>query len=369
MMAGDIDTAHAVPSDFDQMRTVWKYEILKYLRSKRLFATLAIVGVILALIYILPPVLGENYSGTDSGEVLSVVPADFSMIDPADLEGALYVGFIERDTIESGTIELSRNGMPYPSQNGANWVYRSIDIEGHSRNTVLIMDDIGGSEIAATYDWHVSAESFDSNFLSFVSILIVICAVGFAADSLVGEFQSRTGYLIFPNAIKRETLFFGKFMASISMGIVVVALFYAVVAVLSLVSARGIDDDFLLSFAFAVAYVLATMGIAYFISAVMKGTTGAIVLTFFLLIMILPIVDSVSMFSGTKIEASVTFAAGTIVYILNDPYPVDEMMDIGMMEVHSYYPTPATAAIVLLAYAAISCVLSAMIFKRKQLAG
>jgi len=368
-MAGDIETAHAVPSDFDQMRIVWKYEILKYMRSKRLVATLAIVGVILALIYLLPPVLGEDYNGTDSDVELAILPAEFSGIESSDLGSALYVGIIERDTIEPDTLELSRDGLPYPSQNGANWVYRSVDIDGYSSNVVLIKEDVSGYEIAATYDWHVSAESFESNFISLVTILIVICAVGFAADSLVGEFQARTGYLIFPNAIKRETLFLGKFMASISMGIVVVLIFYAVVAVLSLISARGIDDDFALSLAFAVEYVLATMGIAYFISAIMKGTTGAIVLTFFLLFMILPIVDSVSMISGTRMEASVTFAAGTIAYILHDPYPVDEMMDIGMMEINNYYPTPAIAAIVLLAYALITCVLSAVIFKRKQLAG
>lgn len=368
-MAEDIARPHVTPSDFDQMRVVWRYEILKYLRSKRLMAALAIVGVILALMYLLPPAFGEAYSGTDSDVELALVPAEYSEMDPSDLGAAQHVGIIPRDTIEPGTIGLSLNGSSYLSQGGDNWVYKNIKLDGDSQNVVLFMDDISQGDVAATYDWHVSAESFDSNFVGFVSILIVICAIFFAADSLVGEFQNRTGYLIFPNALKRETLFLGKFLASITVGVAVVALFYIVVALLSLISARGIDDDFPLSFGFAVLYILAATGIGYFISSIMKGSTGAIVLTFFLLLMILPIVDSVSMVSGTKIEASVTFAAGAISYILMDPYPADSMQDIGVMEVHSFYPTPATAAIVLLAYAAVTCVLSAVIFKRKQLAG
>lgn len=368
-MTDDITRPHVTPSDFNQMQVVWKYEILKYLRSRRLIAMLAIVGVIMALMYVLPPALGDNYSDTDSDVALMLVPAEFSTVDLSDQGTVQYVGLIERDTIEPDTLELFIDGQPYPSQNGANWVYSNLEVEGDSRNVVLFMEDVGGNEIAATYDWHVSAESFDSNFIGFVSILVVICVVAFAADSLVGEFQGRTGYLIFPNAIKRETLFFGKFMASITMSVVVMMLFYAVVATLSLVSARGIDDDFILSFGFAVGYVFAATGIAYFVSSIMKGSTGAIVLTFFLLFMILPIVDSVSMVSGVKIEGSVTFAAGAIAYILMDPYPADAMQDIGMMEFHSFYPTPATAAFVLIAYALITCALSAVIFKRKQLVG
>jgi ABC-2 type transport system permease protein len=367
-MTRDIETSHVIISDFDQMRVVWKYEILKYLRSKRLVAALAIVGVILALMYLLPPAFGEPYNNTDSDVALTLIPAEISSLDVSD--EALFVAFIERAYFETGTLELSVNGMPYPSDDGANWVLSTVEIEGEQLEIVEFMqNDVAGAAVTATYDWHVSPESFDSNFLGFVNILIIICAVFFAADSLVGEFQNRTGYLIFPNAIKRETLFAGKFMASISMGVVVVALFYTVVAVLSLVSAGGIDDDFLASFAFAFGYILATMGIAYFISSVMKGSTGAIVLTFFLLMMILPIVDGVSMFSGTKIESSVTFAAGAIVYILYDPYPMDEMADIGMTEIHSFYPTPSTAAIVLIAYAVVTCILSAVVFRRKQLSG
>jgi ABC-2 type transport system permease protein len=370
-VAEEVEKTHVVPSDLAQLPIVWKYEILKYLRSRRLLAALAVVGVIVALIYALPPAFGEEYGGKDTGVQIYVIPTEYSDFYLPSIGISEYIGFINRSVVVSETLEMFIDGAPYPSNDGANWSFAPIEVEGNAMNIVFFKEDIGGHDITATYEWHISAETFDSNFIGFANILIVICAVAFAADSLVGEFQSRTGYLIFPNAIKRRILFLGKFSASMTMGIVIIALYYAVVAGLSAISAGGIDNGFGLSFAFAVEYVLATMAIAYLISSVLKGSTGAIVLTFFLLIMILPIVDGVSMVAGVKIEASLTFAAGTITYVLIDPYPTDTMLEVpGMgMDFHSFYPTPETAAVVMFAYAAIALVLSTVLFNRKQLAG
>ncbi len=113
------------------------------------------------------------------------------------------------------------------------------------------------------------------------------------------------------------------------------------------------------------------MAVAYLICAVLKGSTGALVLTFFLFMLILPIVDGVSSFSGVKIEGSVTFAAGTIIYSLMDPYPVDSSQEFPGMGItmYSFYPTMSTAAIVMLAYAVVAAAISLVLFKKKQLAG
>lgn len=372
-MVDDAEKSHVVPSDLAQLPIVWRYEILKYLRSRRFLAALAVVAVIVCLIYLLPPAFGDPYNGTDTEVLLYVTPTEYSGFYLPGQGLSDYTGFINRSVVVADTIELFINGEPYPSEDegGRNWAFATIEFEGSTMNFISFYDDIGDDEITATYDWHISPETFDSSFLTFANILIVICAVAFAADSLVGEFQARTGYLIFPNAIKRETLFAGKFAASITMGVVIVGLYYAAAACLSLISAGGLAGGFGLSLAFALEYLLATMAVAYLISSVLKGSTGAIVLTFFLLIMILPIVDAVSMVSGVKIEASLTFAAGTITYVLIDPYPTDSVMEIPGMgaEFHSFYPTPETAAIVMFVYALVALVLSAVIFKRKQLAG
>jgi ABC-type transport system involved in multi-copper enzyme maturation permease subunit len=371
MAEEDHQATHAVPSDISQVPIVWRYEILRYLRSRRLMATLAIVGVIILLIYLIPPLSGSSYSGTDTERALYVLPFNEYLFPDAEVSPE-YVAYVNRTVVVTGTIEVFLDGESYPSMDGANWVFVSQEEGDWGFNAILLMQDISGSEVSATYDWHVSSESFDSSFIGFVSILIIVCVTFFAADSLVGEFQNKTGYLLFPNAVKRGTLFVGKFAASMTMGILVIGIFYGVIAVLSAISAGGIDDDYLLSFLFAAEYMFAATAIAYFISSLLKGTTGAIVLTFFMLFMIIPIVDAMSMVSGVKIEGSVTFAAGVITSILVDPYPVDTTSTLGAdmgVEFHQFYPTPETAALVMLIYAIMGCVLSMVLFKRKQLAG
>ena len=111
------------------------------------------------------------------------------------------------------------------------------------------------------------------------------------------------------------------------------------------------------------------MAVAYLISSILKGSTGATVLTFFMFLMILPIIDNVGMFSGVKIEGSLTFSSGAITYILVDPYPVDEMMEMGGFSFHSFYPDQVLAVIVMAAYAIVSLVLGMFLFNRRQLSG
>ncbi|MBE0518128.1 MAG: ABC transporter permease [Thermoplasmata archaeon] len=283
MMTEELKVTHTLPSDSEQIPVVWRYELLKYLRSKRLVASLAIVAVMVSLLYLLPFAFGDSYEDT-------------------------------------------------------------------------------------------SSEDFATTFMGFASILVIICATFFGADSIVSEFQNRTGYLILPNPIKRSTLFLGKFSASVTAGVIVIGLFYVLTVILSLISTGGIDADFGLSFAFCIEYLVAAMAVAYLIGTILKGSTGAIVLTFFLLFMILPIVDGVSMVADVEIDGSLTYAAGVITYILEDPYPVDNStsMDMGQgqgLTFSVFYPDPGIAALVMFAYAIVALAFSMVLFKRKQLVG
>jgi ABC-2 type transport system permease protein len=366
MMSEEVHAHHQVPSDISQIPIVWRYELLKYLRSWRLYGSMIIVFAIVALLYLLPPLLGEPYSGTDTQRTIQVVPAGTVPGVPID---ASY-GFIERSQIDTGSLVVYLDDVEYPSADGANWVLMEEEYGSSSvYMLVFLQDEVGDATVTASYEWYISPESFESLFLGFVSFLIIICATFFGADAIVSEFQNRTGYLVFPNPMKRSVLFLGKFGASLTAGLMVVTIFYGVLAALSLVSARGLDDDLLLSFAFAAEYLVAAIAVAYLISSVLKGSTGALVLTFFMFLMILPIVDNVSAFSGVKIEGSLTFSSGVITYILQDPYPVDEAQDFGGFSLNIYYPDQALAALTMAAYAFVSLGLGMYLFNRKQLAG
>jgi ABC-2 type transport system permease protein len=357
--------ARKLPTDIEQIPIVWRYELLKYLRSKRLIGSVAIAALVIALIFVIPPATGSPYNGTDKAVQLWITSPTSQ--GPQSPNG---VGFINRSVVVADSLEVFQDGVLYPSGQGANWTFSSTAL-GSGVNVILFAHNTTGHNYTATYRWHNTSESFASGFVGFANLLIVICATFFGADAIVSEYQARTGYLIFPNPIRRASLYLGKFAASMTASILVIAIFYAVTGILSFVSVSGLDKDFLLSFAFALEYLLAVMAIAYLISTLMKGTTGATVLTFFLFIMILPIIDSIGSISGFKASWSVTFSAGTISSILTSPYPTDSFREMpgSGLTFHSYYPDPAIAALVMLAYALVAVVISMVLFRRKEMTG
>jgi ABC-2 type transport system permease protein len=371
MSEDTLESLHNVPSDMAQIPIIWRYELLKYLRSWRLLASLAIVLIILSLINFLPPALGHPYSGSASDATVGFLSDENATgslgIGSVDI-GA--IGVIYKSKVDMETLVVYLDGVVYPSAGGANWSLQRFTYQGESVYFLLFAEDVSGAVVTADYDWYTAPDSFALIFLTFAPYLVVICATFFGADALAGEFYNRTGYLIFPNPVKRVVLYLGKYSASMTAGLLIIGLYYAGIALLSPLSAGGIDDDLGTSFAFAAEYLLAVMAIAYLISALLKGTTGATVLTFLLFLLILPIVDSIGTFTNIKFDWSVTFSANVMTFILTDPYPTDWSQEL--MPGFNFtmtYPVPSTAAIVMAAYVIVAMALGIILFKRKQLAG
>ncbi len=363
------DPKTKTPSDLVQVPIVWRYEFLRYLRSWRLVASILLVVVVLALIFLLPPALGHPYSGTDTNRRLGVeaIPSSFGI--PIGSAAALPRA---ESTISHLTISV--NNVTYPSSNWSLVLLTSIpsfpQIPGLSGTYALLFkNNLTGDYVTATYDWKITAERFESLNLQFANFLIVICATFFGADSIAGEFWNRTGYLLFPNPVKRGTMFFGKFAASMTAGAIVVSALYVGVLGLSYPTAGGIDNKIGLSYLFALEYLMAAMAIGYFVSSVLKGTTGAIILTFFALVLILPIIDGVASFTSTNIPESLTFSAGVITFILQTPYPTGSQSFGGGpgFSITTFYPDPATSAVVMFGWVVVAVVVSLILFRRKQL--
>ncbi len=355
--------ARKLPTDIEHIPIVWRYELLKHFRSWRLIGSIAIAALVIALIFVIPLATGNPPSGTDKAVKLFVAGPQGISIPSQGLHLPGNAGLINRSVVVVSSLEVFQDGVREP---GANWTFSSA-----GGNIIQFTHNTTGHTYTATYRWHDTLESFASRFVGFASLLVIICATFFGADAIVSEYQARTGYLIFPNPIRRVSLFLGKFGASMTASILVLSVFYGAAAALSFISVGGLDKNFMLSFAFALEYMLAVMAIAYLISTVMKGTTGAIVLTFFLLFLILPIIDAVGSTSGFRAWWSVTFSAGVMSNILTIPYPVDSVSEFSRagITIHNYIPDPATSALVMLAYALIAVAISIVLFRRKQMTG
>jgi ABC-2 type transport system permease protein len=274
-------TGRNVPSDMTQLGVVTRYEIFRHLRSKRMLGLVGIIVLLVAMIMVLPPALGNSYP-----------------TDPA---------------------------------------------------------------------------AFGANFTGTATLLIVIAATLFAGDAIVAEFQQRTGYLLFPNPVKRTTLFFGKWMAALLVTFAVIGLYYAVAAVLGFAITGGGTVLLFYSFLLSLLYAAATISVAFFISSLMKGGTGALILVFALLFMIMPMVTGIMGITSVKPNFILTFEGDTIANVMETPYPVDNVTQFqvpggGNMTIYNYYASISDGVIGMAAYTGVSLVAGIILFKRRELA-
>lgn len=223
------------------------------------------------------------------------------------------------------------------------------------------------------HDYKSDPASFAEDFYSFTWILLVICATLFAGDALVSEFQNRTGYLLFPNPVKKETIFLGKFMATVAITFAVVILYYLITSIAALVITGGVSDHTLASLGLALLFAVSASAVGYLISSFMKGGTGALVFTFAFLFLILQIVDSVCSVALFKPNFSLSFMATAISCVMQTPYPSDFIQvyppppAAPVVEVGIYFPDPSLAAVVAITYVVIALVVGLILFKRREM--
>jgi ABC-2 type transport system permease protein len=274
-----------VPSSVRQIATVTKYELLKYLRGRRLLAIVVLTIIISAIFLIVPPAIGSAYTK-----------------DPKE---------------------------------------------------------------------------FTVNMLSFLSILAILSATFFGADAIVSEYESKTGYFLFPNPIRKTAIFLGKFIASVLVSVGAIGLYYAIAVVSVLVIDGSIPTNTGLSFIYSLVYLFAILAIAYLFSAIMRSSVYSLVLTFFTFFLILPIVDAVGSIAKFKPWFSITFASGISQYIFQSPYPTDKVFNAtafggpnageSMFSLVQYYPEIRLSFIVMAVYFIVAFILAILIARRREM--
>jgi ABC-2 type transport system permease protein len=214
-----------------------------------------------------------------------------------------------------------------------------------------------------------NAANFVGNYAGFANTMIVIGVTLFAGDAIVSEFQNRTGYLLFPNPVKKSSLYAGKFLASVGVMTFVIVIYYIVAMVIGLAYTGNFTVLAIYSMLLAIMYGAAATGLAFLISSVLKTSTAALVLTFFMLFMILSLITAVGSIAGVKPDGELTFAGGTISYIMQSPYPVDNVTQIpgAGFTLHTYIPDVGLSVIVELVWLSVTAILGYVAFNRREM--
>ncbi len=134
--------------------------------------------------------------------------------------------------------------------------------------------------------------------LSFGPSMASLGAVFFAGDAIAGEFESKTGFILFTNPVKRITLWTGKYLAC-SVAVALLIIFsYVIIAITLLVIYGDVPIEMAQSFGLALLFAGSFLSVTFFFSSVSKGAMGATVMSLLLVMVIFGIIESVLMMAG-----------------------------------------------------------------------
>jgi ABC-type transport system involved in multi-copper enzyme maturation permease subunit len=163
-------------------------------------------------------------------------------------------------------------------------------------------------------DFGASASSFAANTLGFLNVLIIISAALFAGDAICGEFEKKTGLLLFPTTQSRASIFIGKYIAALLATFLVVSL-YCVVTTLEIMVVYGageIPAELAESYLLALLFTTSAVSVVYFLSSILKRAISSTILGFVLLMMVMHVIQNVLWLVDVEPWFIVTYSAELI---------------------------------------------------------
>jgi len=205
--------------------------------------------------------------------------------------------------------------------------------------------------------------------LSIGPSLATIGAIFFAGDAIAGEFENKTGFILFTNPVRRTTLVIGKYLACYAAVALLIILGYLIVAISLLAIYGTIPIETGGSFGLCLLYAGSVLSVTFFFSSVSKGAMGATVITLVFIMVISGIIDSVLMMTGQPHWFMLSTNGDTIATVYGGYETfMGGMGGMGDMPFDLETPSIGLSVISMVGYLVLGFLLSLWISKRRQLA-
>jgi ABC-type transport system involved in multi-copper enzyme maturation permease subunit len=204
--------------------------------------------------------------------------------------------------------------------------------------------------------------------------LATIGAVFFAGDAIAGEFEGRTGYILFTNPVRRLTLVVGKYLACCAAVILLIAFGYAIIAVSLLVIYGSVPIETAKSFGLCLLFGGSVLSVTFFFSSISKGAMGATVITLIFIMIISSIIEAVLMVADKPVWFLLSAAGDSVTTVYGG---IELFMGLmgnvprGMGNIPSgFFDVPDLNLMIaaMVGYLVVGLALSVWISKRRQLA-
>jgi ABC-2 type transport system permease protein len=209
--------------------------------------------------------------------------------------------------------------------------------------------------------------------LTFGPSLAALGAVFFTGDAIAGEYEGKTGFLLFTNPIKRELLWIGKYLAGFIATAALIVFTYIIIAIALLVIYQEVPIEMLKSFGLCLLYASAVLSVTFLFSAVSKGSMGSTVMTLLFIFVICGILESVLMATGKPYWFILSAGGDSITMVFGNMEDIMSSLGISTGQLgafmENYKPlSVGLAACGLVIYFVVGFLSSVLISRRRQLA-
>jgi ABC-2 type transport system permease protein len=198
---------------------------------------------------------------------------------------------------------------------------------------------------------------------SLGSSLPLLFAVFFAGDSIASEFENKTGYLLFPNPVKKRTIVIGKYIACFiaTTVVLVIAYLFSVGALLGFY--RQLPVEIWSALGLSIALATSVLGLAFLYSSVLKGGMGATIGALLTYLLIFPIISGSLSSAGHQPWFMLNYAGSSVTSV----YGFKNLGFGGEAGARTTTPSIPVSLIVMLAYFIILFLLSIWLTQRREM--
>lgn len=194
----------------------------------------------------------------------------------------------------------------------------------------------------------------------------VFASVFFGSPALSSEIENRTAYYIFPLPINRYKLYIGKYLAAITVTLIIMAIYLIFeIGTLGFLFKNLPPVSFYYSLVLLVLFILSIMSITFMISAIFNKNTYAYISVFVIYYIV---------FEAGSLIIELLYKV-TPTYLLNEAATIIERVYMNInttdfLAKPSISPAPFSdvvlAALIIIIYLVVSFVIGMLLFERKE---
>jgi ABC-2 type transport system permease protein len=211
------------------------------------------------------------------------------------------------------------------------------------------------------------AAYFAGGIMGIIPIIVAISASSLGGFAVANDYVFRASTFIFSLPARRRTVFLGRYLAALTVGVLVVAAYYVYAAAATAWYYGTVPPTMLASLLLSSVYVGSAIAVAFMASALLRSERGALFLTIIVMLFGLPFVQGVLERNNINPIGVLTYAGFTVMKAISSGGPIFSINLVNLDLSYPVAPNIFQGFLVMAAYLAVALVLGLVIYAKSEI--